>query len=56
MGQSFTPQLIRLLKQAGRVFVRHGKGDNDFWHSPRSGTSFPVDHKILSGDTRPTAR
>ena len=51
MGQSFTPELIRLLKQAVCVFVRHGKGDHDIWHSPRSGTSFPVDHKILSRHT-----
>jgi uncharacterized FlaG/YvyC family protein len=29
MGQSFTPELIRLLKAAGCVFVRHGKGDHD---------------------------
>lgn len=47
MGQSFTPELIRLLTEAGYMFVRHGKSDHDIWHSPRSGTSFPVDHKIL---------
>ena len=51
MGQSFTPELIRLLKQAGCVSVHHGKCDHDIWHSPRSGTSFPVDHKILSRHT-----
>jgi hypothetical protein len=28
MGQSFTPELIRLLKEAGCMFVRHGKGDH----------------------------
>jgi len=27
------------------------KGDHDIWHSPRSGTTFPVDHKILSRHT-----
>ena len=51
MGQSFTSELIRLLKQARFVFFRHGKGDHDIWHSSRSGTSFPVDHKILSRHT-----
>jgi predicted RNA binding protein YcfA (HicA-like mRNA interferase family) len=51
MGQSFAPELIRLLKEAGCMFVRHGKGDHDIWHSPRSGTTFPVDHKILSRHT-----
>jgi predicted RNA binding protein YcfA (HicA-like mRNA interferase family) len=51
MGQSFTPELIRLLKAAGCVFVRHGKGDHDIWHSPQSGVTFAVDHKILSRHT-----
>jgi len=51
MGQSFTPELIRLLKAAGCVFVRHGKGDHDIWCSPQSGVTFPVDHKILSRHT-----
>jgi predicted RNA binding protein YcfA (HicA-like mRNA interferase family) len=43
--------LIRLLKQAGCAFVRHGRGDHDIWHSPRSAMTFPVDHKILSRHT-----
>jgi predicted RNA binding protein YcfA (HicA-like mRNA interferase family) len=43
--------LIRLLKAAGCVFVRHGKGDHDIWRSPQSGVTFPVDHKILSRHT-----
>jgi predicted RNA binding protein YcfA (HicA-like mRNA interferase family) len=51
MGQSFTPELIRLLKAAGCVFVRRGKGDHDIWRSPQSGVTFPVDHKILSRHT-----
>jgi hypothetical protein len=54
MGQSFTPELIRLLAEAGCMFIRHGKGDHDIRHSPRSGTTFPVDHKICPG-TLPTA-
>jgi len=51
MGQNFTPELIRLLRQSGCAFVRHGRGDHDIWHSPRSATSFPVDDKILSRHT-----
>ena len=51
MGQSFTPELIRLRREAGCQFVRHGKGDHDIWLSPRSETTFPVDHKILSRHT-----
>lgn len=33
------------------MFLCHGKGDHDIWRSPRSGTTFPVDHKILSRHT-----
>jgi len=48
MGQTFTPELIRLLKAAGCSMVRHGKGDHDIWESPINGRRFPVDGKILS--------
>ena len=51
MGQSFTPELIRLLREAGCTHRRHGKDDHDIWHSPVSGVTFPVDHKILSRHT-----
>lgn len=51
MGQSFTPELIRVLRIAGCTFVRRGKGDHDIWHSPQSGVTFVVDHKILSRHT-----
>ena len=51
MGQSFAPELIRLLKAAGCMLVRHGKGDHDIWYSPQSGVNFTVDHKILSRHT-----
>ena len=33
------------------MFIRHGKGDHDIWHSPTSGVTFPVDHKMLSRHT-----
>ena len=29
MGQSFTPELVGLLRSAGCKLVRHGKGDHD---------------------------
>ena len=48
MGQSFTPELFRLLREAGCMFIRHGKGDHDIWHSRSSCVTFPVDNKILS--------
>lgn len=48
MGESFTPELIRLLRAAGCTLVRRGKGDHDIWESPISGRRFPVDAKIRS--------
>ncbi|MBD3767429.1 MAG: type II toxin-antitoxin system HicA family toxin [Gammaproteobacteria bacterium] len=51
MGVSLTPELIRLLKQAGCEFIRHGKGDHDIWYSPITQLHFPVDQKIKSRHT-----
>lgn len=51
MGSSFTPELIRLLREAGCKFERSGKGDHDIWLSPITGVRFPVDHKIKSRHT-----
>jgi len=47
----FAPELKRLLSEAGCTFKRHGKGDHDIWYSPKTGVSFPVDHKIRSRHT-----
>jgi predicted RNA binding protein YcfA (HicA-like mRNA interferase family) len=44
----FTPELKRLLREAGCRPVRQGKGDHEIWQSPISGKRFPVDSKILS--------
>ncbi len=51
MGESFTPELKRLLSESGCRFERHGKGDHDIWFSPQTGLRFPVDHKIKSRHT-----
>lgn len=51
MGGNFTPELKRLLQEAGCYFVRPGKGDHDIWHSPNTGVNFPVDQKIKSRHT-----
>ncbi len=51
MGASYTPQLIKILIQAGCVEVRKGKGDHVIWYSPLTETHFPVDSKILSRHT-----
>ncbi|WP_295392979.1 type II toxin-antitoxin system HicA family toxin [uncultured Thiodictyon sp.] len=51
MGSSLTPELKRLLTQAGCAFERHGKGDHDIWYSPLTARRFTVDHKIVSRHT-----
>lgn len=51
MGNSFTPELIRILRAAGCYFVRDGKGDHQIWYSPISAQHFTVDSKILSRHT-----
>lgn len=51
MGASFTPDILRMLRDAGCTFVRHGKGDHDIWFSPISGDNFAVDGKTLSRHT-----
>lgn len=51
MGGSFTPELIRLLREAVCYFVRPGKGDHAIWFSPVTQTHFSVDSKIKSRHT-----
>ncbi|MCX7175756.1 MAG: type II toxin-antitoxin system HicA family toxin [Proteobacteria bacterium] len=51
MGESFTPDLEKLLKAAGCRFVCPGKGDHAIWFSPNTGIYFPVDSKIKSRHT-----
>jgi hypothetical protein len=51
MVVSFTPELVRLLKEAGCRFERAGKGDHDVWYSPLTNLRFVVDAKIKSRHT-----
>ena len=51
MDSSFTPELIRPLREAGCKLERPGKGDHDIWFSPITGVRFPVNHKIKSRHT-----
>ncbi|WP_081617200.1 type II toxin-antitoxin system HicA family toxin [Thioalkalivibrio sulfidiphilus] len=51
MGGSLTPDLKRILRDAGCVFVRQGKGDHEIWYSPKTNRNFPIDSKILSRNT-----
>jgi len=46
--KSYTPEVKRLLKEAGCTLVRQGRGDHEIWHSPVSGRRFMVDNNIKS--------
>lgn len=45
---SYTPEVIRVLRDYGCTFVRKGKGDHEIWHSPITNRNFPVDSNIRS--------
>lgn len=51
MAASLTPNLKRLLVEAGCVFERQGKGDHEIWYSPTTDRRFVVDHSIKSRHT-----
>ena len=51
MGSSFTPELIRPLREAGCKFERPGKGDHGTLFPPIPGVRFPVDHRVKSRHT-----
>jgi HicA-like toxin of HicAB toxin-antitoxin system len=46
--KSFTPELKKILRDAGCEFVRHGRGDHEIWQSPINGHRFVVDNAIPS--------
>jgi hypothetical protein len=48
---SFTPKLIKRLKNNDCYFVRNGKGDHQIWYSPITERNFVVDSKIKSKHT-----
>ena len=48
MVLSFTPQLKKLLLEAGCNFERQGKGDHEIWYSPITNRKFVVDNAIKS--------
>lgn len=50
MPQSFTPDLIKILRKNGCVFVRNGKGDHQVW-SGADGQPLIVDSFIRSRHT-----
>jgi hypothetical protein len=46
--KSFTPELKRILRDAGCHMVRQGRGDHEVWESPRTKIRFTVDNNIKS--------
>jgi hypothetical protein len=51
MGASFTPELKKILSEAGCYFERQGKGDHEIWYSPIANRRFVVDGSIKSRHT-----
>lgn len=47
----YTPELKKLLREAGCWLVRAGRGDHEVWESPHTKRRFPVDAKIKSRHT-----
>ena len=45
---TFEREVLRLLKEHGWTFVRHGKGDHNIWLNPQTGKHVSVDGKIKS--------
>ncbi|MHC5719099.1 MAG: type II toxin-antitoxin system HicA family toxin [Nostoc sp.] len=54
MAVSFTPELNRILSEAGCYYKRQGKGDHEFWYSPITDHCFVVDQCIKSRHTANT--
>lgn len=44
----FSPEVRRILRDAGYAFHRSGKGDHQFWKHAASGRTVTVDTKIKS--------
>lgn len=51
MARGYYQQVIALLKEHGCTFIRHGKGDHEIWHSPRTDRNFTVDRSCTSRHT-----
>jgi hypothetical protein len=47
----YTPSLKQLLREAGCLFERQGKGDHEIWFSPTTKIRFVVDRSIKSRHT-----
>jgi predicted RNA binding protein YcfA (HicA-like mRNA interferase family) len=52
MTASLYPELVALLRKAGCVFIRQGKGSHEIWYSPIAHKNISVPFTIKS---KPTA-
>jgi len=48
MVKGDAPDILRLLREAGCTFVRHGKGDHEIWFSPLTNRNVIVDRGVQS--------
>ena len=46
MARGYGRQIERLLRDAGCILVRHGKGDHEIWYSPISKRHFVFDRGV----------
>jgi len=47
----YTKELKQLLREAGCIYFRQGKGDHEIWYSPLTMIKFVVDTHIKSRHT-----
>ncbi|MBE5901297.1 MAG: type II toxin-antitoxin system HicA family toxin [Lachnospiraceae bacterium] len=48
MSKNYNKEIVKLVKENGCTFIRHGKGDHDIWFSPITNRNFTVDGNIKS--------
>ena len=48
MSKNYNKEIVKLVKENGCTFIRHGKGDHDIWFSPITNRNFTVDGNIRS--------
>jgi predicted RNA binding protein YcfA (HicA-like mRNA interferase family) len=49
--KGYAKEVREKLKEAGWEFLRHGKGDHDVWHNPRTGQKVTVPVNLKSRHT-----
>ena len=47
----YEKKVRKILRENGCYFVRHSKGDQDYWYSPLTNRNVTVDGKIKSRHT-----